>query len=247
MMNRRTLLSALAAWGLCPRAWGFGKKTQVNVIELDLGPGTESRPRAWKQLLYEAQQTTSVDCGVTVERGGPEEPKIFDYPFATVVVRGAFALPSEAGLEQLSQYLSYGGFLLIDDASGGDPAAQASIQAFVSHLFPTRPISPLPREHSIHRAFFLIDRPLGRTDRASWLEGVTLGNLTPVVVMRDDLSGALDRRPDGRPKSACVPGGDWQRKEATKLAINLLMYSLTANYKRDQAHVRQLMREGRLE
>ncbi len=65
--------------------------------------------------------------------------------------------------------------------------------------------------------------------------------------MRDDLSGALDRRPDGRPKSACVPGGDWQRKEATKLAINLLMYSLTANYKRDQAHVRQLMREGRLE
>ena len=46
---------------------------------------------------------------------------------------------------------------------------------------------------------------------------------------------------------ACVPGGATQRREALKLGINLLMYSLTANYKKDQAHVRQLMKDGRLE
>jgi hypothetical protein len=44
-----------------------------------------------------------------------------------------------------------------------------------------------------------------------------------------------------------VPGGAEQRREAVKLSINLMMYSLTSNYKHDQAHVAELMREGRIE
>ncbi|MFN7144567.1 MAG: hypothetical protein ACK4YP_12385, partial [Myxococcota bacterium] len=64
---------------------------------------------------------------------------------------------------------------------------------------------------------------------------------------RDDLSGALDRRPDGSDAYPCTPGGELQRREAVKLAVNLMMYGLTSNYKQDQAHVEQLIREGRLE
>ena len=41
--------------------------------------------------------------------------------------------------------------------------------------------------------------------------------------------------------------GEDQRREAVKLGINLVLYSLTSNYKHDQAHVAELMREGRLE
>ena len=93
-------------------------------------------------------------------------------------------------------------------------------------------------------AWFL---PLGRLDRYRFLEGVTVGNLTPVIYCRNDLSGALDRGLDGRNTNSCVPGGELQRREAIKLGINLLMYSLTANYKKDQAHVRQLILEGRIE
>ena len=37
------------------------------------------------------------------------------------------------------------------------------------------------------------------------------------------------------------------RREALKLGINLVLYSLTANYKKDQAHVRELMKQGWLE
>ena len=76
---------------------------------------------------------------------------------------------------------------------------------------------------------------------------MTVGNLSPLIYCRNDLSGALDRGPDGRSVHACVPGGERQRGEAVKVGINLVMYSLTANYKRDQAHVRALMLEGRLE
>ena len=44
-----------------------------------------------------------------------------------------------------------------------------------------------------------------------------------------------------------IPGGELQRREALKLGINLVMYALTSNYKHDQAHVRALMEEGRIE
>ena len=74
-----------------------------------------------------------------------------------------------------------------------------------------------------------------------------MGNVAPVLYSRNDLSGALERGPDGRHVRPVVPGGERQRREALKLGINLVMYSLTANYKRDQVHVRQLLMERRLE
>ena len=74
-----------------------------------------------------------------------------------------------------------------------------------------------------------------------------MGNLAPLVYCRNDLSGALDRGDDGRPRHACIPGGSAQRHEAVKLGINLVLYSLTANYKKDQAHVKELMRMRRIE
>ncbi len=249
MMRRRELLAALAAMSVAPRrAWGFGDATDVDIAEVQFGEGTLSRPNAWKRLLYEVVQTTSVECEPRAVQVSPESPELFAHPFSVVIGDGAFPRLSEAAVEQLSRYLAYGGFLLIDDATGSESNPfDDRVRALVQRLFPTRPLSPLPADHSIYRSFFLIDRPLGRVDTVPYLEGVTVGNLTPLVLMRNDLSGALDRGDDGRAANSVVPGGERQRREAIKLGINLIMYSLTANYKRDQAHVNQLMREGRLE
>jgi hypothetical protein len=92
----------------------------------------------------------------------------------------------------------------------------------------------------------LLDTPVGRTRGTGVLEGVQLGPTTPLVFCPCDLSGALDRSTDGRNKLP-LAGGELQRREATKLAINLALYALTSNYKHDIAHVVELMREGRLE
>jgi hypothetical protein len=226
---------------------GFGDTSRVDVAELNLGPGTLSRPNAWKRLLYEVIQTTSVVCEPSSAQVRPEGPELFEHPFTVLLGDGAFALPEESGLEQLSRYLAYGGFLVIDDTTGTDGGFDDSVRALVRKLFPTRPLSPIPSDHSVYRSFFLLRRPLGRLDRHRVLEGVTVDNLTPVIYMRNDLSGALDRSDDGRPRQACIPGGEGQRREAIKLGVNLVLYSLTATYKKDQAHVQALMREGRLE
>ena len=247
--SRRGMLAALGGAVCLPRsAWGFGATTRVDVAELKLGTGTLSRPNAWKRLLYETIQTTSVECEPASVVVSPDDAELFAHPFTALIGDGALPTLDETALEQLARYLSYGGFLLIDDTTGTENSPfDDSVRQLVRRLFPTRPLSPLPADHSVYRSFFFVNQPVGRVARAQVMEGVTVGNLTPLIYMRNDLSGALDRRDDGRDAHSVVPDGARQRREALKLGINLFLYALTANYKKDQAHVRQLMREGRLE
>ena len=247
-MRRRDLLAGGLGTLLARPAFGFGAGGLVDVCELDLGPGTLSRANGWKRLLYEVEGTTSVECEPRSIRLAPDDPALFEHPFAVLIGDDAFPTVSDAGVEQLERYLSYGGFLLIDDATASENGPfDRAVRDLIHRISPTRPLGPLPSDHSILRSFFLIREPLGRVDRFPYLEGVTTDNLTPVVYCRNDLSGALDRGEDGRNRHPCVPGGETQRREALKLGINLVLYALTANYKKDQAHVRQLMKEGRLE
>jgi Domain of unknown function (DUF4159) len=245
--TRRAVLAGAGALAARP-ALAFGPSSKVDICELDLGQGSLSRPNAWQRLLYEVDQTTSVQCEQRSVRLRPEDPSLFEHPFCVLIGGGGFATPPDAGLEQLSRYLSYGGFLVIDDSTAEENGRfDASVRELVDRLFPTRPLGPIPGDHSIFRSFFLLRRPLGRVDRFPYLEGVTSDNLTPLVYMRNDLSGALDTNPHGGNTNPCVPDGEDQRREAIKLGINLVLYALTSNYKADQAHVKQLMKDGRLE
>jgi hypothetical protein len=248
-LSRRSALGLLATapWLLSRRAEAFGASSLQDIAELQLSRGTLSRPAAWARLLYELMEATSVEANPSSVLISPEDPQLFEHPFAVLIGEGALPPQSAAAIEQLRRYLSYGGFLVFDDASGSpDSAFAKSVRSLCSTLFPTRPMAPLPGDHSVFRAFFLLDAPVGRTARSSVLEGVTIGPITPIMYVANDLSGALDRGPDGRPKHAAVPGGEDQRREALKLGINLLMYALTSNYKHDQAHVAELLREGKL-
>jgi len=245
-LSRRGFLATLAL--ALPALSAFGPSSHIDVAELDLGPGTVRRPNAWKRLLYDVEQLTAVTTRHGSVHVAPEDPALFEHPFAVLLVEEGFAEVSDAGVEALSQFLAYGGFLYIDDVSGGrSSSADEAIRRLLRRIFPTRTLAQVAADHSVLRSFFLLKGAPGRVATAPHLEAITVGNLSPVVYNRNDLSGALDRGEDGRPVNPCVPGGERQRREGMKLGVNLLMYSLTANYKNDQAHVRELMLEGRLE
>lgn len=249
LLSRRAALAGLAALLTAPRgALALGQASQLDVAELMLPTGTVSRPGAWQRVLFEVIQSTSIEANPQAVQLDPEDPALFAHPFSVLIGAGPLPELSDKAAEQIHRYLSYGGFLLIDDASGNPGGEFArSVRRLVARLFPTRPLSPLHNQHAIFRSFFLLDVPYGRVHSTDFLEGVTVGPITPLVFCANDLSGALDRGLDGADRFPVVPGGDWQRREALKLAINLVLYSLTSNYKHDQAHVVELMREGRLE
>jgi len=251
LWSRRAILAAMAALpaaGLGRAAFGLGAASQVDIAELAIDGASIHRPAAWQRLLFELIQSTSVEANPATVKLAPEDPALFAHPFTVLVGDGALPALSEDAVEQLRRFVSYGGFLFFDDASGArDGPFARSVRQLCRQLFPTRPMAPLPGDHSLYRAFFLLDRPVGRVAVSEVLEGVTIGPVTPIVYCPNDLSGALHRGEDGRNRFPVIPGGDTQRREAIKLGVNLVMYSLTSNYKHDQAHVVELMRDGKLE
>jgi hypothetical protein len=250
-LSRRQFIAGLLAIPTVAKA--FGPASRVDVAEIDLGPGTISRPNAWTTLLREVEQDTSVTVEPRSVLLKPDDPMVFEHPFAVVIGTGAFDLPDEKGIEQLGRYLTYGGMLLFDDTTS-DPKGpfDRSVRDLCDRLFPNQPLSPLSADHSLYRSFFLIDQPVGATARSPFLEGITVGGVdgkgafTAVVYCHDDLSGAIERSREGRFARSCVPGGESQRREALKLAVNCVLYNLTSDYKKDQAHVRKLIEDGRL-
>lgn len=253
MTTRRALLKgALGGAGLLTiggRAWAFGKASRLDIGEWVLSQGTLTRPSAWRYLLSELDRTTSVVAEPRSMEVDPTTPALAQHPFAVLQVDGPLPRLDDELVDQFTAFLSYGGFLFIDDTTGGaDRSVDASVRRFVRQIFPTRPLATLPAQHALHRAFFLLkDGTPGRLQTTTWMEAVTVGNLAPVVYGRNDLSGALLRTVTGQAALACSPGGERQRREAIKVGINLVMYALTANYKLDQAHVAALIQSKRLE
>ena len=57
----------------------------------------------------------------------------------------------------------------------------------------------------------------------------------------NDLAGAWALRPDGQPMLPLTPGEPRQREFAFRAGVNIVMYTLTGNYKADQVHAPALI------
>ena len=94
-------------------AAAFGAPSMLNVAELVI-PGTSvHRAGAWKRLLFEIIQTTSVEASPVTVQVSPEDPKLFEHPFCVLIGEGPITGLSDQAVRQLERYLSYGGFLLL--------------------------------------------------------------------------------------------------------------------------------------
>lgn len=242
-----SLLMGLTALSTPKAALSLGPASLFDVTELQLSEGTLSRPSAWKRALYELVSATSVESSLSVFQAMPNDVAIFQRPFAVLIGSGPLPTLDDQSILNLQRFIQSGGFIFVDDATGATEGAfYKSFRSLVQRLFPTRPLAPLGDDHSVFRSYFLLERPLGRTAARNYLEGVSIGHTTPIIYCHNDLSGALERSQTGQNRFPVVPGGETQRRESIKLAINLILYSLTSNYKHDVAHVAELIREGRL-
>ena len=155
---------------------------------------------------------------------------------------------SPVAREKLKAYLDNGGTVLFDLR---DPTAGARITGQVSNAerslrqllagVKIPPLIPLPPDHVLTKAFYLMQDFPGRYAGGTlWVEGTEgrdQDGVTSVVIGANDWASAwaVDRL--GRPLYPVVPGGERQRELAYRFGVNLVMYALTGNYKADQVHV----------
>jgi hypothetical protein len=195
-------------------------------------------PLSVPPLMEELMARTSVEAATARREVTLTDRDLFNFPFLYLAGKYEFDPFNPEEIDNLRRFLSYGGFLLIDDALGqAGYGFDKAVRREMQKIFPGNELKRMPSTHAALRSYYLLRRIGGVRIASQTLEGITLGNSTPVVYCQNDLGGAWERDQVGKWTNACTPGGEAQRKDAFHLGINLILYAMTENYKDDLIHV----------
>lgn len=249
-MNRRlflrTLLYGLAlGCGLTPRrvqavdASEKSRSIQFTFAQLKYRGGDwNPHPLATAPLMEELMLRTSVEAAPARREIDLTDPNLFSFPFLYIAGKYDFEPFSQEEIEILRRFLSYGGFVLADDALGQQGYGfDKSLRREMKRIFPEKEFTRLPSGHAALRSYYLMRRIGGVRMVRPYLEGINVGNSTPVIYCGNDLGGAWERDQLGNWVNPCTPAGEEQRRDAFHLGINLILYAMTENYKEDLIHV----------
>jgi len=153
--------------------------------------------------------------------------------------------PDEDTTAKLNRYLENGGTILFDTrdqqfVSGSANDMTQALQRLTRGLkLPA--LEPIPPDHVLTKAFYLMQEFPGRwTGGRVWVErgdARTNDGVSRILAGGHDWAAAWAVDESGRPMFPVVPGGERQREMAYRFGVNLVMYTLTGNYKSDQVHV----------
>jgi hypothetical protein len=201
------------------------------------GGDWDPNPLFAEPIIEELELRTSID-GLKERRIiTPADPDLFFSPFLYMAGKYEFDPFTSQEQERLRRFLTYGGFLLAEDTMGAQGFGfDRAFREEMKRIFPKHELKRLPADHSVYQSFYLIGSIGGRQRVHPYLEGITIDQWTPVIYSQNDLSGAWARDKSGKWVNECAPGGEAQRSSAFKLGINIIVYSLTADYKKDLVH-----------
>ena len=176
--------------------------------------------------------------------------------------------PSPAALARIDAYMKQGGTVLFDtrDALSAPPGpggetrslGMAALRQILGSL-DIPELEPVPKDHVLTKTFFLLRDFPGRFNSGQlWVEALPSerendgeeegrrparagDGVSSILITSNDLAGAWAQRPDGQQMLPMVSGEPRQREMAFRAGVNIVMYTLTGNYKADQVHVPALL------
>jgi hypothetical protein len=247
-LTRRNLLLGTAA--LLPllgsRASAFGEKSRFIPAVARHGGRWDARLSGLRRISWELQRRTSVEVVPDARPFALSSPDIFEYPFLYLGGEGAFPAFSDAEVENLRRYLTFGGFLLADANDGSDGSGfDTSFRREMARVLPQSPLTAVPSTHVVYKSFFLLDSAPGRLLNKPQMLSANLGKRAAVIYSQNDLAGAWSRSEAGDYEFDVSPGGEPQRELAIRVGINLCMYALCLDYKDDAVHLPLILNKRR--
>jgi hypothetical protein len=181
------------------------------------------------------------------------------------IVPGA-ARPSDDALKRIDTYMKDGGTVLFDTRDaviappgpGGETKSPGMLELrkILSSL-DIPELEPVPRDHVLTKTFYLLRDFPGRFNSGQlWVEALPSSDtddevagrparggdgVSSIIITSNDFAGAWATRGDGQPMLPMVDGQPRQRELAFRAGVNIVMYTLTGNYKADQVHVPALL------
>jgi hypothetical protein len=209
-------------------------------------------------------QRTALEAGDPIGID-PAHDELAFFPLIYWPVMPGAAKPPQDAINRIDAYMKQGGTVLFDtrdavEAPPGEggasqtPGMQALREILSSLDVPE--LEPVPREHVLTKTFYLLrDFPGRFTSGQTWVETLPRDDddeaashparggdgVSPIIITSNDLAGAWAIRPDGQPMLPLTPGEPKQREFAFRAGVNIVMYTLTGNYKADQVHAPALI------
>jgi uncharacterized protein DUF4159/aerotolerance regulator-like protein len=209
-------------------------------------------------------QRTALEPGDPIGLDIARDELVF-YPLIYWPIVPGAPRPSDAALKRIDAYMKDGGTVLFDtrDAviapagQGGETRSPGMLELrkILSSL-DIPELEPVPRDHVLTKTFYLLRDFPGRFDGGQlWVEALPSESeqeasgrparggdgVSSIIITSNDFAGAWATRPDGQPVLPMVDGQPRQRELAFRAGVNIVMYTLTGNYKADQVHVPALL------
>jgi hypothetical protein len=210
-------------------------------------------------------QRTALEPGDPVGLDIARDELVF-YPLIYWPIVPGAARPSDEALKRIDTYMKTGGTVLFDtrDAVTAPPGpggetrspGMLALRRILSSL-DIPELEPVPRDHVLTKTFYLLRDFPGRFNSGQlWVEALPAvseddqasarparggDGVSSIIITSNDLIGAWAIRPDGQPMLPMVEGEPHQREIAFRAGVNIVMYTLTGNYKADQVHVPALL------
>ena len=209
-------------------------------------------------------QRTALEPGDPIGLDIARDELVF-YPLIYWPIVPGAPRPSDAALKRIDAYMKAGGTVLFDtrDAvvapagQGGETRSPGMLELrkILSSL-DIPELEPVPRDHVLTKTFYLLRDFPGRFDGGQlWVEALPSESeqeasgrparggdgVSSIIITSNDFAGAWATRPDGQPVLPMVDGQPRQRELAFRAGVNIVMYTLTGNYKADQVHVPALL------
>jgi len=209
-------------------------------------------------------QRTALEAGEPIGLD-PARDELAFYPLIYWPIVPSAAKPGREALEHIDAYMKQGGTVLFDtrDAveapagAGGEtrgPGMQA-LRAILSSL-DIPELEPVRRDHVLTKTFYLLKDFPGRFSSGQlWVEALPAvdedepvsrparagDGVSSIIITSNDFAGAWAMRQDGQAMLPLVSAEPRQREFAFRAGVNIVMYTLTGNYKADQVHVPALL------
>ncbi|UCE55169.1 MAG: DUF4159 domain-containing protein [Desulfobacterales bacterium] len=243
MISRRNFLSMMAAfaggWTLSWPKISLGSLfphfffTQLKYRGGEWDPNS----RYVEAFVEELELRTSIDANKQRRIIELADSDLFFSPLLYMAGRYEFEPFTPPEREILRRFLTSGGFLFAEDTLGADGFGfDRAFRREMKQILPRYELKRLPPDHSVYQSFYLVGSFGGRQMVKPYLEGITIDTWTPVMYSQNDLSGAWSRSRYGDWLHECIPGGELQRKSAFKMGVNIVVYCLTSDYKKDVIH-----------
>jgi Domain of unknown function (DUF4159) len=192
----------------------------------------------------------------------PARDELAFYPLIYWPIVAGLPQPKPEARSRIAAFMKNGGTMVFDTRDalttrpGGTPTAEALWLRALLEGVDVPELEPVPHDHVLTKTFYLLDRVVGRTAIGqTWIEALPPpdpndraqrparagDSVSPIIIASDDLAAAWAEDADRRPLYPLIPGGARQRELALRSGVNLVMYTLTGNYKADQVHAKDIL------